>query len=185
MRELTNGYLTMLDEAMLREEDKDYGGDRARTFRESRKAHDSWFRAGNLVISAPRDLGSWASPDLRFSELKATGGGLNPDTLDWLKGAEIQDLKMTLSFRFSAIDPYPYAFGSEGWVPIFFVRDRDGRIFLDGPEHADEWLASYHDHNPLEHSKTERDRRAPLGAAKLYEAIKDKRIGDVEQIKKV
>jgi hypothetical protein len=185
MRELTNGYLTMLDEAMLREEDKDYGGDRARTFGESRKAHDSWFRAGNLVISAPQDLGSWASPDLSFSEFKATGGGLNPDTLDYLKGAEIQELKMTLSFEFGAVDPYPHALSGEGWVPIHFVRDRDGRIFLDGPKAMDEWLASYHDHNPFEHSKAERDRHAPLGAAKLYEAIKDKRIGDVEQIKKV
>ena len=93
LQELTDGFLTMLDEAMLREEDKDYGGDRARTFRESREAHEGWMRAGNLVLDADRSLGRWPNPDLGFSELKATAGGLNSAALDYLQGTELQQLE--------------------------------------------------------------------------------------------
>jgi hypothetical protein len=182
-QEITAGFLAMLDEALLRSKDRDYGGSRERTFREDREAHTGWMRAGNLVISGPKSLGKWDHPDLDFSEVHVTAGGLNPEVLDDLKGMALQDLRMTLSFEFSAVDPYTFVFGSEGSTPIFFVRDRDGRIYLDTTGDSEEWLASYYTFKDAEHSDEERKRFAPLGAAKLYDHIRTKTIGDIKHVK--
>ena len=34
-------------------------------------------------------------------------------------------------------------------LPVFFVRDPAGRIFIDGPGDAEEWLASYYTQEDL------------------------------------
>ena len=46
-----------------------------------------------------------------------------------------------------------------------------------------EWLSSYYTHRRDEHSDSERERFAPLGAKKLYEAIKHKKVTDVTWVK--
>lgn len=189
MRTLTTGYIRLLDEAMLAKKKKDYGGSRESTFSGDPEAHASAAREGNLVVE-PRStsqglgthgLGSWEDPDLSF-DVQVQGTGVNPETLEWLLHSQIAELPLTLSFQgLWAIGPYGTR-GEPSDVSIWFVRDPEDRIYLDYVSGADKWLTSYYTREGHEHSETERRKYAPLGARKLYEAIKHKTIDRVQHV---
>ena len=185
MQQLTAGYIRMLDEAMLAGKDKKYAGDRERTFREDPDAHDGWFRAGNLVIEEipGHSFGKWDSADLNFSGFKATGGAINEGTLENLKDARLGDLPLTMVFWTSIHDPYNYLLEKGGTTSLQFVRDPHGHIMTGDSDTELEWLASYFTGFTREHSDQERKKYAPLGAEKLYQAIKDKPVLETESVK--
>lgn len=61
-------------------------------------------------------------------------------------------------------------------MKLLFTRMPNGDVYLDESigEGAKEWLASYCSGKREELSEKERERDAPLGAVKLYNAIKAK-----------
>jgi hypothetical protein len=187
MQKLTTGYIRLLDEAKLSQKDKDHGGSRERTFKEDRDAHQITPRAGNLVVwplPTQFPLGSWANPNTGFGGLMAQGTGVNSKTLETLEGVPLKDLKVTLSLFFTVQSPYLLWPGDRKYeMPLIFVRNPDGVISPPDDDEMREWLASYYTGQSSEHSDDQRDLFAPLGANKLYEKIKDKRITDTEHVR--
>jgi hypothetical protein len=190
-QELTIGVIRMLDEAQLASAAKDKDRDptkredRRKTFEEDRELHSSWYRVGNLVVfpeSGGRDgIGKWEHPDLGFTGFEVQGGGVNKQTLHTLEGATIEDLKVTTAFTFSAHDPYDYLLQQGDLTSLTFVRSADGDFYVPGStsDSPGEWLASYYTRRSEEHSDSERELFAPMGAKKLYEAVKRKKVTDV------
>lgn len=187
MRQLTAGYLRLLDEAFVTEEAEHYGGDRDKTWREDYKVHSASWRQGSLLLEpVPWDysVGHWAYPDLSFKGFRATGTTLSTDSLALLKGATLGQLPLTLAFKLHAKEPY-HGWFVRGEVDLEFALDPDGHIFVDHPEwdhDAEEWLASYYKPNNDEYSQAERERYAPLGARKLFDAMKDKPIVEAKHM---
>ena len=187
MRQLTAGYLRLLDEAFVSEEAEDYGGDRDKTWREDYKVHSASWRQGSLLLeTVPWDysVGHWAYPDLSFKGFRATGTNLSTDSLALLKGATLGQLPLTLAFKLRAKEPY-HGWFVRGEVDLEFALDPDGHIFVDHPEwdhDAEEWLASYYKPSDDEYSQAERERYAPLGARKLFDAMKDKPIVEAKHM---
>jgi hypothetical protein len=182
-RELTEGYIRLLDEAMMVKKTKQYGGSREAAFQGDPEAHTAELRPGNLVVwptrtesGAPsQSIGRWDEPDLNF-DVQVWGTGVNKLTMKTLMYAELHELPFTLAFN-----------GLYGWGPdpdtgqitapgIGFVRDAEDRIYLTTDAAGDEWLTSYYLRDGRKHSEAERKKNAPLGAHKLYEAIKHKQI---------
>lgn len=185
LRQLTIGFIRLQDEIRDAELDKEHGGDRDRTFREDPRARGGWLKPGVLQVSAPNrfSLGKWESPDLSFP-LHARAGGLNTTSLETLHNAELKDLPLTIGFSFGAKNPYSgWWVSSDVWIS--FTRDPSGRFFVDDYGDAYEWLASYYTRNTREHTDEERKKYAPLGARKLYDAIKGKPLSEVEHVSNI
>lgn len=107
--------------------------------------------------------------------------GVNAVTLESLEGAKLEELSNTLVFSFTIQSPYLLWPGDRKYeMPLMFVRSGDGFIRPAGNGEMDEWLASYYTQRSDEHSDGEREKYAPLGAAKLYERIKNKKITDTD-----
>jgi hypothetical protein len=200
LRQLTLGYLPLLDELTLANKDNEHGHDRGRTFYEDAEAHANWTRPGNLVLRSEegsRGLGTWTAPDLGFAGFRVVGTGLNDEAMETLMGADVAELSegkvagpmgypegfkgqadsagLTTSFYLWGFSPYSSTEGLTD-VSLDFVRDPSGRFYIDLGPAGMEWLASYYTGEFHEHSLEERQKYAPLGAAKLYEAIKHKRV---------
>lgn len=190
-QKLTIGMIRLLDEAQLAEaaEDKHRNSkdpeDRRKTFEEDRDLHSTWFRAGNLVVSpehSGRDgIGKWSHPDLSFTGFEVEGGGFGKKALDPLEGATIKDLPLTMAFSFSAHDPFDYLLEKGNLTSLSFVRSADGDFYVpdSSSDSPGEWLASYYTGSTKQHTDSERELFAPMGARKLYEAIKTKTVTDV------
>jgi hypothetical protein len=179
-RELTEGFIRLMDENHLAVEAQDYGGDKGRTWKEDTDLHDTDERKGNLLVlpeAVSTSLGNYGAPRLGFGNFYALATGANTKTLMKLAGTAVKDLPLSLGFRFWVDDPF-YRIFKGGMVKAWFTRDPAGGIYLESGlgEGAMEWLASYYTGIERELTDEEREHNAPLGARKLYEAIKDKTI---------
>jgi hypothetical protein len=180
LRDLTSGYIRLLEEAKLTEMDKEHGGDREKTFEQERVAHTQSTRPGNLVVTSAdiySSIGDWWNPDLDFPHgFVVEGEGVNVETLDRLLNSPLSAIPVTLAFSLNATSPF-----SNSIVSLRFVRDPAGNFFVNGQFSDDmEWLASYYTRQHDEHTDSEREFFAPFGAKKLYEAVKAKRITKTE-----
>jgi hypothetical protein len=188
LRELTNEYMGLIDESWLA--DKAKKGETREATRQ--RVDEPRLRPGNLLVMTGDSIGRWESPDLSLpGGITVRGEHVNSETLDTLRGAQLREVPVTMSFAFAATSPFNYwNWGKERTVPqmfIAFVRDPDGNYYLTEPrpkwqEDSKEWLASYYTRQDAEHTDSERDFFAPFGAKKLSEAIKTKRIERTEAI---
>jgi hypothetical protein len=184
MRELTTGFIRLMDEVTLAKGDAEHGGDRDRTWHEEDDLRNSGPRLGNLMVFPwPRNhsLGKWDRPDASFDEFAIAGAGLNAATFNRLQGMAVRDLPLTLGFRFKVADPYYRVFkGDMGRSDAWFTRSSDGRFLLEhNDDDGEEWLASLYSRRSDEHTASERGANAVLGAEKLYNAIMGKTIGKI------
>jgi hypothetical protein len=178
---LTVGYLKMLDQAYLDEESKEDGG-RARALRKD--AFVGHNRAGKVTLwpTEKHNIGKWGGPDLGFDGFRLYSEGLNKATEETLLNISPQALPVTVAFNFLANNPFS-GFWHPDKIIVSFVRDSDGRFFVEEDTITDdvrEWLASYYTRLDREHTSDELDTYAPLGAEKLYQAVKRKLIIAVE-----
>jgi hypothetical protein len=180
-RQLTAGFMRMMDEAGLEERAKKWGGNRALAF----YGDTSWraLRAGEIALQpygnwTPwvgdwRNHGSWANPDLSFEGFNAFAGAMNDENLENLVDGKLEKLGLTMHFTFWVKNPYS-GWNSPEIVPVAFKRDPSGRILVEDGEDPKEWLTSYYTLESRDHTDKERDELAPRGAAKLYDAVKGK-----------
>lgn len=179
-RELSEGFIRLMDEAHVAKVAEKYGGDKARAWRESSGLHEPGERKGNLLVLAGTpsfSLKDWGNPDFSFTSYYALATGANTKTLMKLANIPVKDLPLSLGFRYWVENPfYRLVYGGD-MVKAWFTRNPDGDIYLDDlGEGAMEWLASYYSGIGRELSDEERKKWAPLGAKKLYEANKNKPI---------
>jgi hypothetical protein len=182
-RELTVGFIRMMDEARLEERAKRWGGNRALTFYYDRDW--SVLRAGEIAVEPAGDWspinphgrshGSWANPDLSFEGFNAYAGAINDENLDNLVDTPLQELNLTMQFAFWVKNPYS-GWNTGPFVAILFKRDPSGRIIVMDDGDSKEWLTSYYTRESRDHTDKERDEYAPRGAAKLYDAVKTKSV---------
>jgi hypothetical protein len=177
-RELTVGFLRLMDENQVAKvANEDYGGDKDKAWREDEDLHEVEERMGNLLVLPARytTLAEWHSPRLDFGDFRAQATEVNTKTLQKLAGTPVKDLPLTLAFRYWVQNPIYRVFKGE-WIQAWFTRDPSGNVWLDDDieEGAMEWLASYHSGISRMLSDEEREKYAPLGARKLYEATKSK-----------
>jgi hypothetical protein len=179
-RELSEGFIRLMDEDNLARRAERYGGDKARTQREDTSLRDTDERKGNLLVLPEKvsfSLGNYGNPDLGFGNYYALATGANTKTLMKLANTPVKDLPLTLGFRYWVEDPF-YRILRGGMVKAWFTRDPGGTVRLEDGlgESAREWLASYQTGISRELTDEERAANAPLGAQKLYEATKDRPI---------
>jgi hypothetical protein len=181
-RELTEGFIRLMDEQKVAKEAEKRGGDKDKAWKESDDLHEVAERKGNLVVLPQKvsySLGNWGNPRLDFGNYYAFATGANTKTLMKLAGTPVKDLKLSLGFRYWVEDPF-YRIFKGGMVKAWFTRDPSGNVWLDDlGEGAMEWLASYYSGISRELEDDEREKWAPLGAKKLYEATKDRPIMDL------
>lgn len=187
---LAAGFMRLLDENGVAEHAAAFGGDLARTRREDTSLESGYLRQGVMRMgptggfpgkTAGHSLGSWANPNLAFGDFDGWATGqMNTATLMMMANTPIKDLPLTLDVVFWAKNPY------SGWlespfVTVGFLRSPDGGVQLPRglSDESKEWLASYHTGTAVEMSKADREKFAPLGAAKLYAATKDKPVAKI------
>jgi hypothetical protein len=180
MRQLTVGFIRLMDEVRLEKRAEKAGGDRGRQRREDAEGAYNEFRRGNLFISfgwpnGPGDLGDWSHPNLKLDPHAETSG-IHTVTANAIAGARIKDLPLSMTFSFWAIDkslPHQYA----NKVKVEFDRDPEGNIYVGL---GAEWLAKYS--LGADRQLTEREQRlnAWYGARKLYHELRFKRIVSVK-----
>jgi hypothetical protein len=184
LREMTIGYVRMIDEAYIERKLEQHARTRERTY--TRDAGELFLREGevNLNIDTPHhSIGVWATPDLSFSGFELVAGGMNTQVLQYLAGFRVAELPVMARFTFFAKNPFSGGWTTAGGIDIHFSRDPKGRFYVAGAgEDALEWLASYYTRKKEEHSDEEREKYAPLGAEKLYNAIKDKLVNKVRSV---
>ena len=178
-RELTVGFMRLMEETRLQERAKRWGGNRDIAFYAD--PHWSTLRTGEIALNARtaanrvHDTGKWHSPDLSFDGFEAVSGAINRENLENIKDSTLQQLRLTMIFTFYVKNPYSGGWTTEG-IDVMFKRDPSGRMIVIDREDQREWLTSYYTREARDHTDDERDRYAPLGAAKLFEAVKSKRI---------
>jgi hypothetical protein len=178
---LTLGYLKMLDEAYLEGASHD-GGGRGKALREDDFPGHGREGKVDLWPSEKHSIGTWGHPDLEFPGFRLFSKGQKTATEETLLNLSPQALPVTLAFNFLAINPIS-GFWHPDKIIVSFVRDAAGRFFVREATVFDdvrEWLASYYTRKKEQHTGEELDRNAPLGAEKLYNAIKDKPITKAE-----
>ncbi|WP_421732455.1 hypothetical protein [Cellulomonas sp.] len=128
-------------------------------------------------IGARNRLGEWSAPGIEsFTHFNGSTRGLNAATLMSLDNAKIEDLKVDLEFAVDVTNAYSGWFQSP-FSRIWIDRDASGGVTLrNADDDTKEWLGSYYSRISRELTSTERDVYAPLGAIKLYQAIKGKQI---------
>jgi hypothetical protein len=178
MKKLTIGYIRMLDEAHLAEQDKENDGQRDKTRRKDARGVTG--REGKVTLwpADKANIGKWDWPSFDFPGFSAWAEGLNTENQENLINASPQSLPLTLGFRLVATNPIS-GFWHPGKIVVHFDRDADGEFHVDLDGITDdvlEWLASYHSRLSREHTDDELKKYAPLGAAKVYEKIKNKPI---------
>jgi hypothetical protein len=178
-RELSAGFMRLIEESRREEKAKKWGGNRQLEYAYDR----NWtmLRAGEVNLNPrTRDkkvhfFGSWANPNLNVDGFEAVTGGINKETFENLNDSEVEKLGVTMQFTCWAKNPY-----SGGWtnetIDIIFERDASGRFRVIDFENPKEWLTSYYTGESRDHTDDERDKFAPLGAEKLYNALKSKRV---------
>jgi hypothetical protein len=184
---LSIGYLRLLDENGVWDVDPGFPGmvldkDQAEMMAITRDVfpslHKTATRPGTLlaVPSGGATVGGWSQPKLDFAAFSATGSGVDTAGLGPLAGTAVGDLLLTVGFRIKVASPYTRTLLGRGTAEVRFVRDPGGTIRLEDGQDEDalEWLGSYHSGIARELSDAERKQFAPLGARKLYEAIKNK-----------
>jgi hypothetical protein len=180
MRQLTVGFIRLMDEVRLEKRDEKAGGDRTRQRKDDAVTGDV-FRHGNLFISfgwpnGPEGLGDWSHPNLELDPHAETSR-IHSETAGAIAGARIKDLPLSMTFSFWAIDKSLPWYANK--VKVEFDRDPEGNIYV---EHRDslEWLAKYF--LGADRQLTEREQRlnAWYGARKLYHELRNKRIGSVK-----
>lgn len=187
LRELTVGFIRLLDEVKVADLAKDYDGDRERTRLQDSELHQTSMREGNLMVFPwPRNhsLDSWAAPDLGFGGFNATGIGINTKSLERLRGAAVADLPVSMGFRFRAANPYYRIWkGDMGTTDVWFTRQPNGAIHIGSDADSDgvEWLASYYARSGREFSDSDRFTYSLLGAQKLYNAIAGKSVTQINE----
>ena len=187
LRELTTGFIRLLDEVTLAEKDKEHEGKRERTWAEEDELHWADLRLGNLMVFPwPRghSLGKWSKPDLGFSEYNATGIGVNTKTLETLLNGKVGNIPVSMGFRYRVANPFYRIWeGDLGLADVRFTREPNGAIHIgsDMDDDGREWLASYYTGSSRKFDDHERFLYALLGAQKLYDATKHTRIGEINQ----
>jgi hypothetical protein len=178
-RELTEGFIRLMDENTVAKEAESHGGDKERAWKEDSDLHETEERKGNLLVLPEKvsfSLGNYGNPNLNFGNYYALATGANTKTLMKLANTPVKDLPLSLGFRYWVEDPF-YRIFKGGMVKAWFTRDPSGNIWLDDlGESAMEWLASYYSGISRELDDDEREKWAPMGAKKLYEATKDRPI---------
>jgi hypothetical protein len=176
-QELTEGLIRMMDEnAVAKKAAKSYGGDTKRAWEKDEGLHESNERKGNLVIlpNSIGSLGRYYRPLFDFDAFHAIATGVNSKTLNKLSGRTIEELPLSLGFRYFVENPFYRLI--EGGDPIrgWFTRSPTGDIYLDPDisDSAKEWFASYYSGVSRELSDDEREQWAPLGARKVYDRTK-------------
>jgi hypothetical protein len=94
--------------------------------------------------------------------------------MDNLRSVKLKDLPVTLSIRLKAADPFHRIFkGDMGLTEVWFTREPSGALHVgtDIEEDALEWLASYYTLSDREFDDHERLINGTLGMQKLYNAI--------------
>lgn len=184
-RELTVGFMRMLDEARMEERARKWGGNRTMAYYSD--PYWSELHPGEVLLQPTEAknltargthvhfVGTWYAPDLSFDGFEAVAGAINEENLENLLGGELKDLRLTMRFHLWAKNPY-----SGGWetdtFDIMFKRDQAGRIVLLDHDDNQEWLTSYYTGEARDHTDEERDKYAPLGAEKLYQALNSKSV---------
>lgn len=180
--ELTEGLIRMMDEnAVAKKAAKSYGGDTKRAWAENKGLHDSSERIGNLVLlpTGAGSLGYYYRPDFNFASFGAIATGVNTKTLSKLAGSTVEDLRLSLGFRFFVENPFYRILESGDPIHAWFTRTPTGDIFVDEKNNSDsgnEWLASFYSGISRELTDEEREQWAPLGARKVYDRIKDRKV---------
>ena len=158
LRELTIGYVRLLDEVELAEKDKKHGGDRQRTWAEDERLHSILMRPGSLIVKPSDDdysLGDWRSPDLGFPGLAVLAHGIiHLKTKAKLVGGELADIAepkatvapglpsqadaltkgggVTVGFLLQVDSPYHRIWeGDQGKIWLAFTRNPSGEFFID------------------------------------------------------
>jgi hypothetical protein len=186
MLELTAGFIRLLDEVTLSKKDEEHHGDRDLTWGDA-DMHEVEARPGNVVVFPwPRghSLGKWSRPDLQFSGFNAAATGVNTRTLNKLRSAKIKDVPVTMSFRLKVDDPFHRIFeGDMGISEVWFTREPNGALHVgtDIDDDALEWLASYYSLSGREFDDHERLMNGMLGMQKLYDAIMDMPITQINE----
>jgi len=130
LRELTTGFIRLLDEVTLAEKDKEHEGKRERTWAEEDELHWADLRLGNLMVFPwPRghSLGKWSKPDLGFSEYNATGIGVNTKTLETLLNGKVGNIPVSMGFRYRVANPFYRIWeGDLGLADVRFTRSPTG-----------------------------------------------------------
>jgi hypothetical protein len=188
MRELTTGFIRLLDEMEVAEKADDYGGERAKARQMDDELHQTIMRSGNLLVfpwPRIRSIGKWYSPTIDFPGFAASSVSLNTKILKTIRGAKIKDLRVSMAFQIRVDDPYYRIFkGDLGLSDVGFVVDPDGAVHVgsDVDDDAQEWLGSYYTQSAREFSSdSERWMMAMLGAQKLYNVIKNMPITNVNE----
>jgi hypothetical protein len=184
-RELTEGFIRLMDEDRLARRAKKYGGDKKRTWQEDSSLHDTEERKGNLLVlpfPVSSSVGRYYRPKLDFPSFYALGTGANTRTLNKLANTAVKDLPLTLGFRYWVENPFYRLIEGGDLRKAWFTRDPSGHVWLEDGlgTPAMEWLASFYSGIQRELTDDERERYAPLGAQKLYDATKDKKITSVQ-----
>jgi hypothetical protein len=171
MREMTSGYLQL-------HQDPDPAA-----FERYFDCGDNQHIAGvDVRIPGHHDIGNWVNPKVNPPgglELVTHHNVVNPETLAYYRGARLEEVNTTMVFWFQARHLHEGVF-AETFL-LSFLRTADGKFPPTHPgcfDDALEWLASYYDQQPDDHSDDERQRLAPLGAKKLYEALKGQKVTD-------
>jgi hypothetical protein len=182
MRELTMGLMRLMDEMYIEKEAEDYEGDRKRLYKEDEDIDETDTRSGNLRMGSvgQYSIGKYYAPDIDgITGFRGAGTGeINDATLEELKGATVDQLPFSLTFRFWGDNPFQGLFAGDVFCKVWFVKRNDGTIVVDKDDADDdnglEWLSSYYLNTSRELSEQERWDYSAKGARKLYEAIKDK-----------
>lgn len=186
MQNLTVGYMSLLDELYINEQAEDYEGStdeerRENMYRRDDEISETTTRSGNVLIVGPlTSIGTWNSP--HFTIRSAIVSDLNESTREHLAGAKIDDLPMSLAFRFWGTTPNPGILGSI-LCKVWFVKRPDGTIAVDldeswerdsgGYDQGREWLARYGTGNSGEMSQSEIEDNVAVGARRAYNQVKN------------
>jgi hypothetical protein len=183
LRELTTGFIRLMDEVRLTQGDKEHGGDRKRTWAEDPELTMTARRSGNvLLLPSPtgHSLGDWSRPNLGFKEFVASAVGLEDAALENLVHAPAKELPVTLGFRFKATDPL-----GRGPAEVRFIRTPDNQFIVEpgvmnSPHEffGREWLAAFHSGRRYGAGADVGD-AAQFGAEQLYLKIMDRPIGSI------
>jgi len=93
-RELSEGFIRLMDEAHVAKVAEKYGGDKARAWSESSGLHEPGERKGNLLVLAGTpsfSLKDWGNPDFSFTSYYALATGANTKTLMKLANTPVKD----------------------------------------------------------------------------------------------
>lgn len=196
MQGMTIGFLKLLDELYLTEQAADYSGSTETERRDDMYTNDGTIaeansRQGNVIVLNGRVSSSIG----RYNNANVSGvrGGvdeLNESTRDHLSGAKIEDLPMSVGFRFWGTTHNAGLFGSS-MCKVWFTRQANGSIGVDQDQswetdgdwdNGREWLARHSLNTDRDLTDDEIRDNCAAGARKLYNSVKGLSLGNIQRM---